>query len=112
MDMILGAINCQSWRLECAEDLGHIRMEFHFNLRRNERFAVFGAENEVDEDRRQGLRHVLVSLSLFRAFSAFGRTYDSPGPLAQAITFRAFGAEEILGVSFEFLAITTSQNYF
>jgi hypothetical protein len=34
----------------------------------------------------------LVTLTLFRAFSAWILQLPQPGPMAQAVTFRAFGA--------------------
>ena len=55
---------------------------------------MLGAEDEVNEDRRQGLRHVF-SLALFviaRFQRSGSRGYTRPGPLAQALTFSAVGA--------------------
>src|SRR6266436_9832296 len=44
------------------------------------------------ESRLKTLRISLVRLS-FRAFSARNLSQTPPGPMAQAVTFRAFGAE-------------------
>ena len=69
-------------------------MQLRFYLSRNERLAMFCTEDEVNEDRRQGLRHVFVlAFFLFRAFSALmWKEYTFLGRLAQASAVRAFGA--------------------
>jgi hypothetical protein len=57
---------------------------------------VLGAEDQVNEDRRQGLRHVFGSrLLIISRFQRLSSPDDNnPGPLAQAIAFRAFGAQD------------------
>jgi hypothetical protein len=64
-------------------------MQLRFYLSRNERLAMFCTEDEVNEVRRQGLRHVFVlAFFLFRAFSALiWKEYTFLGRLAQAHTF-------------------------
>ncbi len=71
-------------------------MQFRFDLSRDEWFSMLCAEDEVNEDRRQGLRHVFSLVSLNFALSALLLLVRIlvPGPLAQAITFRALGAYE------------------
>ena len=69
-------------------------MQLRFYLSRNEWFAMFCTEDEVNEDRRQGLRHVFVSrfLLISRLQRLNLERIHLPGPLAQAPTFRALGA--------------------
>ena len=51
-----------------------------------------------------------VATTTFRAFSAGNLQLLRPGPMAQAITFRAFGAEQLLTFAFStYLAVENQQ---
>ena len=69
-------------------------VQFSFNLRADVWLSILCAEDEMNEDGRQGLRHVFGLAFFLFALSALLVLvrYTFLGPLAQAITFRAFGA--------------------
>lgn len=49
--VITRAIDRQRGRLQLSKDLRHVRMQFRFDVGRNERFSVLCAEDEMDENR-------------------------------------------------------------
>ena len=57
MYVIFVAIDDERGRIVAFEDRRQIRVQFRFNLRRQPRLAVFGAEDQMHQDRRKGLRH-------------------------------------------------------
>ena len=92
--MVIGAANSQSWRFELSEDLRHVGMQLFFDSFGDKGFAILRAENEVDQDRREGLGHVLVLLRKYFALSALQgwRRISFPGALPQAFALCAVGA--------------------
>jgi hypothetical protein len=55
--MIGGAIDRQGWGIQFMKNRSHVGIELRLNFRDQEWFAVFGAENEVDENGGERLGH-------------------------------------------------------
>jgi hypothetical protein len=55
--VFFAVVDDERGRITALEDRRQISVQFRFNLRRQPRLAVFGAEDQMHQDRRKGLRH-------------------------------------------------------
>ncbi len=66
MHVVLRAADLVCWTAVGSRDGGHVAVEIGCRLRRYQRRTVLGAEDDVDQDVRQGLRHPISLVSPFQ----------------------------------------------